>query len=224
MKKDLKALHGKDYVERFETEQSPNRLNRIIEHLEVTGQMKVCDFGCGNGMLMPYLCPAVLEYTGVDFSEDFITAARDRKKRYDFKNATFFCEDINHFCAGHIKNFDAGFAMDLSEHVPDTEWLEILQSIHTTLKSNSILYLHTPNAKFFIEKMKKSGFILQQFPEHVAIRDSASNAELLQKAGFSNVEVNFLPHYNVLKLIHPFSFIPILGRYFQARLFIRAVA
>jgi cyclopropane fatty-acyl-phospholipid synthase-like methyltransferase len=175
-------------------------------------------------MLMPLLCPVVSEYTGVDFSEDFITAARSRQNRYGFKNATFFCDDINHFCAERQKYFDAGFALDLSEHVPDGEWLEILRSIHSTLKTNSVLYLHTPNAKFFIEMIKKSGFILKQFPEHVAVRDAASNAELLQKAGFSTVKITFLPHYNVLGLIHPFSLIPIWGCYFQARLFIRAMA
>jgi len=221
-KPDLKSLHGSDYVQRFETEQLPQRLERLIGHIEMTKEMTACDFGCGNGMLMPYVCPRVSSYVGIDFSEDFISAARNNARQHGFKNAEFVCGDIKEFCSEHTKAFDIGFAMDVSEHVPDEEWLEILQSIHASLKPSGSLYLHTPNARFIIEIMKEKNFILKQFPEHVAVRDAKSNIELLQRAGFTRIVLESLPHYNILRYLHPLSHLPLIGAFFEARLFIRA--
>jgi len=186
--------------------------------------MTVCDFGCGNGLLMPHLCPNVDKYFGVDFSEEFIDAANRRKSALGYNNATFVCADINNFCAQHESCFDAGFAMDFSEHVPDDEWLDILRSIRHAIKPNKKLYLHTPNARFIIEIMKKHNFILKQFPEHVAVRDATENIKLLRQAGFSNINSIALPHYNILKYLHILSYAPVVGKYFEARLFIEATA
>jgi 2-polyprenyl-6-hydroxyphenyl methylase/3-demethylubiquinone-9 3-methyltransferase len=223
-KPNMKKLHGNEYVERFNLEQSPLRLDRLNSLIALSKDMLVCDFGCGNGMLMEYLCPRVAEYQGVDFSENFIVSAKARKQSLGFSNATFFCEDINQFCASRECQFDAAFAMDFSEHVHDDDWIRILVSIRSTLKPGGILYLHTPNARFLIEIMKEREFLLRQFPEHVAVRDAEHNVALLVQAGFVSVNVSELPHYNILKLLHPLSFIPIVGKYFEARLFIQAVA
>jgi len=223
-KPDMKELHGKEYVERFNLEQSPLRLDRLMPLVALSKDMLVCDFACGNGMLMEYLCPRVAEYQGVDFSEDFIVSAKAKKQSSEFSNATFFCEDINQFCLSRECIFDAAFAMDLAEHVYNDDWSRILASIHSVLKPGGVLYLHTPNARFFIEIMKERGFLLKQFPEHVAVRDAKLNVALLNQAGFISVSVSKLPHYNILKLLHPLSFIPIVGKYFEARLFIQAMA
>jgi 2-polyprenyl-3-methyl-5-hydroxy-6-metoxy-1,4-benzoquinol methylase len=222
MKKNLKSLHSSEYVKRFEYEQSPNRLGRLMSLISLSNHMAVCDFGCGNGMLMEQLCTKVAEYSGVDFSEDFIAAANLKKQDLGFCNASFFCEDITHFCDSHKGEFNIAFAMDISEHVYDKNWVQILTSIHSTLKHNGILYLHTPNADFFVEKMKQRNFLIKQFPEHIAVRNAAHNSNLIQQAGFSSIRVFKLPHYNTLKYIHPFSKLPLIGKFFEARLFIQA--
>ncbi len=224
MKQELKKLHGTEYVTRFESEQLPVRLERLIDRMDLDSTMNVCDFGCGNGLLMPYLCPIVSEYVGVDFSEEFIVSANRNRDQCRFKNAHFYCDSIDHFCSQRTNFFDAGFAFDLSEHVPDDRWLEILKSIRLSLKCSSPIYLHTPNAVFFVELMKKRGFILKQFPEHVAVRNSQENRRLLLQAGFKSIEITSLPHYNILKYFHIFSCLPFAGRFFEARLFIRAIA
>lgn len=221
---DLRLLHGYEYVQRFEEKQSPMRLDRLMSRIPLSSNMHVADFGCGNGLMLPHVAPRVATYTGVDFSPEFIESARVRVKNYGFTNAGFHCADINDFCAKRANAFDVGFAMDFSEHVPDKQWVQILASIRSSLKPGGALYLHTPNALFFIEIMKERGFILKQFPEHVAVRNAADNTALLRQAGFETVEVTTLPHYNVLRYLHPLSYLPLLGRYFEARLFIKALA
>jgi hypothetical protein len=68
--------------------------------------------------------------------------------------------------------------------------------------------------------------VLPQFPEHIAVRDMRQNIDLLAASGFERAKVNgrVLPHYNVLKVVHPLRRLPLVGRLFEARLFITAQA
>lgn len=220
---NLKDYYGRDYVEKFSKHQSLHRLNRLLKHMKLRPSYQVADFACGNGMLMPLVAPKVMSYVGVDFSEEFIRDANERKIRQDINNADFICADISAFCIAHEKVFDCAFAMDFSEHVYDDDWVEILGGIRRSLKINSSLYIHTPNALFIVEQMKKHSFILKQFKEHVAVRSPEENLMLLKKAGFKIVRILLLPHYNAFRFLHFLSYVPVIGKFFEARIFIEAV-
>ncbi|HDS15887.1 MAG TPA: class I SAM-dependent methyltransferase [Proteobacteria bacterium] len=157
---ELKLLYGLDYVNAFEKMQSPARLERLYDYFELEAGYVVADFACGNGMLMSYLSSRVKHYFGIDFSEHFVKQANDSKDRLMISNATFVCSDIVDFCINNPGKFDVGFALDFSEHVYDDEWLEILRAIKSLLKIGGKLYLHTPNADYFIEIMKKYNFLI----------------------------------------------------------------
>ena len=219
---ELKKLYGKGYVEIFQQKQSLYRLERLLEYMNIDSDHSVADFGCGSGILMELIASKVKSYVGIDFSEAFIKTAKQKKKQLSIHNAEFFCMDINEFCQKHIRMFDVGFAMDFSEHVYDEEWERILRSIRMSLKPGGRLYLHTPNASFFLERMKSKNFIVKQFPEHVAVRSLEDNVSLIKKAGFIVTQVRLLPHYNILRFVHPLSYIPFAGKYFSARIFIEA--
>ncbi len=219
--KELKELYDESYVALFK-HKSPLRLNRILKYMKVDSAFNVADFGCGNGMIMDIITPKVNSYIGIDFSDLFIKAANERKEKLFINNAEFVCADINEFCERHQKVFDVGFAMDFSEHIYDEEWGKILKSIRKSLKPNGKLYLHTPNAEFFLEKMKSKNFIAKQFSHHIAVRTPEHNTLLLRQAGFNEIRIRLIPHYNILRIVHPLSYIPVLGRYFNARIFIEA--
>ena len=221
-KEQLKELHGKKYVESFTNKQSNFRIERLINLVPLSSDFKVADFGCGNGMLFHFLSNKVDSYTGIDFSEEFIDAAK-RKQYSSTSNVEFVCADIFEFCSKNKEVYDLAFAMDFSEHVYDEEWVDILIAIHSSLKDGGKLYIHTPNAEFFLEIMKKHNFILKQFPEHVAVRDIDNNCNLLKKAGFEIKKIDLISHYNILKFLHLMSFIPAIGKYFKARIFIEAI-
>ncbi len=221
--KQLKQLYGKAYIESF-NKQSPKRLLRLIDYIKVYRTYSVADYACGNGMLMEFIAPKVKSYTGIDFSEPFIRAANEKKEKLSIKNAEFVCSDIKEFCQIHENIFDVGFAIDFSEHVYDKEWSQILISIKKSLKQNGKLYLHTPNAEFFLEKMKSKNIIFKQFPEHIAVRTPEKNASILREAGFNVEHIWLIPHYNILKLVHPISYFPVVGKFFKARILIEATA
>jgi len=219
---DLIKFYDKEYVQEYENKPI-NRLSNLINLIDLDQHFNVVDFACGNGMLMELVAPNVNSYIGVDFSDLFINAANKRKERFSFKNVDFICSDINDFCSLNINKFDVGFAMDFTEHVSDNELNEMLTSMHKSLKKGGKLYAHTPNATFLLEILKDKNLIFKQFPEHIAVRNSRQYIKLFQSAGFSIVNIKFIPHYNSLRILHPLSFIPIIGKYFEARLFIEAI-
>lgn len=220
--KNLQNLYENEYVEKFEIDQSPLRISRLMQYVALPKDSHIADFGCGNGMLLACIHNQVRTYSGVDFSECFIIAARKRQNKSEISNAEFFCESIESFCSRNHYTFDAGFVMDLAEHVYDKEWSGILMAIRSSLKPGGKLYLHTPNADFFLEMMKKKNLIFHQFEEHVAVRDVHQNIQLLEDAGFFKYEIKMLPHYNILRYLHFLSYIPMIGKHFKARIFIIA--
>jgi 2-polyprenyl-3-methyl-5-hydroxy-6-metoxy-1,4-benzoquinol methylase len=219
---ELKALYGEEYVRKFKT-QSPRRLARLVPYLSLRPTDTVCDFGCGNGMLLDLVRDRVRHYVGVDFSEAFVGAAWERAKSLGSVDAQFVCSGIADFCASRPSSIDVAFALDFSEHLYDDEWSQILRSIRSVLKPNGRLYLHTPNADFILEMMKARNFILSRQTEHVAVRRAEENCRLLCEAGFSVNEVRVLAHYkSVLRWAHALTVLPGIGRHFGARLFIEA--
>jgi 2-polyprenyl-3-methyl-5-hydroxy-6-metoxy-1,4-benzoquinol methylase len=164
----------------------------------------------------------VRKYSGADFPEHFIIAAKNRQNILRIENAEFFCESTESFCSRNHEKSDAGFVLDLAGHVPEREWSTIRSALRRSIKPGGRLCFHTPNAGFFLAMMKKKNFIVHPFEEHGAVRDEHQNLRMLEDAGFTPSEVKMLPHYNLLRYMHFLSFFPFEGNYFKARIFIIA--
>jgi 2-polyprenyl-6-hydroxyphenyl methylase/3-demethylubiquinone-9 3-methyltransferase len=217
-----RRLHSGEYVARY-VRKPLTRVERLAPLMDLQPHHLLADFACGDGMLAEVVKDRVAAYHGVDFSQDFIDAARLRAARAGLTRATFHCADIVEFCRANPCAYDVGSALDFSEHVDDSTFVEIFSAIRECLKPGGRLYLHTPNLGFFLERAKAAG-ILRQSPEHIAVRDLAQNIGLLRASGYDadKIEGRVLPHYNVLKLLHPLRSTPVLGPLFEARLFISA--
>lgn len=216
-----KQLHSGDYVRQYERKPI-SRISRLVPGMALTPTTRLVDYACGNAMLLGEVHDKVQHYVGVDFSEDFIAAAQRRAEALGATNSEFHCQDIVAFGEAHPGRFDVATALDFSEHVEDDAFVPILVAIRKSLKPGGRLYLHTPNLDFFMERMRDSGVLLKQRPEHVAVRDVAQNVDVLARAGFdrSRIKATLIPHYNVLRVLDPLRHLPVLGRYFEARIFI----
>lgn len=215
-----KQLHSGAYVEMYE-KKPISRIERLVPFLNLKGTEELVDFACGNGMLLPLIHNHVAHYYGVDFSEDFIRAAKQRAAKYSIENCSFHCEDIVKFCDAHTGRFDIATAFDFSEHIDDNDFMRIFPAIRRSLKTGGRLFLHTPNLDFFIEQLKNRG-IMKQFPEHIAVRTPSENVALLERSGFARtrIAVTGIAHYESLRLLHPLRHLPLVGKFFVARLFI----
>lgn len=219
---DAIALHSGDYVERYNAKPI-DRVRNLARRMRLAPDAWLADFACGNGMLLHALGPRTGSYDGVDFSPDFIASANAWAEREGCRNYRFHCDDIIAFCAARPAHFDAAATLDFSEHVTDDVAVPIYAAIRQSLAPGGTLYLHTPNGDFFMERAKDAG-ILRQFPEHIAVRNGAQTVEMLVRAGFprDGILLSHIAHYNVLKWLHPLSRLPLLGKWFEARLWIEA--
>lgn len=218
-----KQLHSGEYVRMYERKPI-SRLQRLVPWLRLRGDEDLADFACGNAMLLPLIHDRVRSYHGVDFSQDFIEVARQRAAAAGIVNGTFHCRDIVEFCADHPARFDVATAFDFSEHIDDGDFVRIFSAIRASLKPGGRLLLHTPELDFFMERLKERG-VLEQFPEHIAVRTGDGNVALLRQCGFQaeQIRVEHIAHYNVLRCLHPLRHLPVVGRFFRARLVIECV-
>jgi len=219
-REDRIRAHSGAYVEMYERKPI-SRIARLVPALQLQPNDDLVDIACGNAMLLPLVHDRVRSYQGVDFSPEFIDVARRRAEQHGISNCTFHCEDVVDFCAARKARFDVATALDFSEHIDDSDFVAIFTSIHGALRDGGRLYLHTPNLDFVMERLKDRG-ILRQFPEHIAVRNAAHLVGLLERCGFDRgkIRVGILPHYNVLRLLHPLRHLPVVGRFFAARLFV----
>jgi 2-polyprenyl-6-hydroxyphenyl methylase / 3-demethylubiquinone-9 3-methyltransferase len=214
---ELRAIYDQSYVDQYDPH-AVQRIRRMLPFFSLSPDDEVADFGCGNGVLLELVAPSVRAYVGVDFSEEFVRAAERRREAGGVRNGTFHCGDIVSFCDAHPNRFDAAFALDFSEHVYDDQFVRIFRAIHGSLKPGASLYLHTPNAEYFMEQLKARG-ILTQVEGHVGVRDVRQHEKLLRECGFADVRVRYLAHYlYVAALFHGLGSVPGIGRYFRARL------
>jgi hypothetical protein len=80
--------------------------------------------------------------------------------------------------------------------------------------------VHTPNAEYFMERLKARG-TLTQVEGHVGVRDARRHEELLAQCGFASIHVRYLPHYLPLAAkFHALGALPRVGPLFRARLFL----
>lgn len=213
-------MHSGDYVELLDSIPI-SRMTRLVPLMALSPTTRLVDFACGTGPLSALVQDHVASYEGIDFSPDFVVAARRIAAEKGVANATFHCEDIVAFCARHRDEYDVVTANDFSEHVYDNDFLQIFRAAHDILKPGGWLYIYTPNLAFFWEWMKDVG-LAKQFPQHIAVRDAGQYLALLEQCGFrrENIDVRYLPHFNIFRTVHWLSRLPLVGRHFQAKLFI----
>jgi 2-polyprenyl-3-methyl-5-hydroxy-6-metoxy-1,4-benzoquinol methylase len=214
---ETKHLYDKSYINKL-NKQSDLRIRRLLKYLDLNNTQVVADIGCGDGKLAKLICSKVKLYYGFDFSSDFINIAK--KDNSELHNANFTVENIIDFCLSKPDEFDKVFTLDFSEHVDDSDFLEIYSAIYKSLNEKGELIIHTPNSDYILEWLKKVG-ILKQFPQHIAVRNKEEYLYMLNIIGFEKINVIFLSHYiPVLRFLHLFTFLPVIGRFFKARLLI----
>ena len=218
---ELKNYYKGEYVAKYET-YPIERIERLAPFFDLKKTDVVADFACGNGMLLDLIHDKVGTYYGVDFSEEFIDAAKKRAGSLNVNNAFFECSDIIEFCQKNKERFDKAFTLDFGYLISDDVFISIHNSIHRSLKEDGILYFYVPNGDFLLEILKKRKIINNRVPG-MMFRNNEEYIKLLKESGFRNIQTKYLSHYNSLKYLHFLSYMPVLGKYFKAKLFIRCI-
>ena len=211
-----------EYVENYKRN-SYRRLQRLLPLIDFHSDDVVCDYGCGNGMLLELIHSKVGFYCGVDFSEDFIDATRQMLKQKNYSNCEFICSGIVDFCRTHRNTFTKAFAFDFSTYLSNSEFVDVFEAIKLSLKDAASLYIHVPDGIYVLEKLKRTKIGRRAFQGYVPVRNCMTASDytrILTELGYKELKVQFLPNYNFLGMLHFLRDIPILGRFLNARLFI----
>ncbi len=193
----------KEYTEHYHKEPG-RRISNILENIQLSKKDVIGDFACGNGLLARALNEKYREYNGVDKSSLFIKECKKWVKENNIKNTSFVREDIVKFCKKNVNKYSKAFTLDFSEHIDDNDFIEIYSAIKKSISKQGKLIIHTPNKDFLLEKLKNIG-ILPQTRGHIAVRNFQEYKILLEKCGYKNIKVKYLPHYQKVLNILPTS-------------------
>ena len=125
-------MHSGAYVEEYE-HKPISRIARLLPRMTLRRDEELVDIACGNGMLLPLVADRVLAYHGVDFSPDFIEAARRKAAAAGIANGSFHCEDVIDFAKAHPGRFGVATALDFSEHIGDDDFIAIFSAVRNAM-------------------------------------------------------------------------------------------
>jgi 2-polyprenyl-6-hydroxyphenyl methylase / 3-demethylubiquinone-9 3-methyltransferase len=202
------------------------RIRQILRNLSFTPSDRICEFGCGLGHILFAIAPLIGNGIGFDFSEFAIAEAERRCKAAAIDNLAFKAIDIETLVTDELfrGQFDKVLMMDISEHLYDETLMRFLAAAHHVLVPGGELYVHTPNAGYYLERLKSRNIILKQFPSHIAVRGRQAYEAALLSTGFRVEKVTMLPHYNFAlgKLDNLMIRLPYIRHLFMSRILIKA--
>jgi len=120
---------------------NPARLGFIAAGTKLEGA-RVCDVGCGGGILSEALARAGADVVALDLAEDVLGAARLHALESGLA-VEYRCEAVEQYAGSHEGQFDAVTCMELLEHVPDPG--AFVRECARLLKPEGRLYVSTLN-------------------------------------------------------------------------------
>ena len=101
--------------------------------------MRLLDFGCGNGRLVPFV--EGVEYVGVDNNPSYIDSATEQ---YGGPTTRFICADLNDLADMGIESVDVVVCIGVLHHLDDTIAARALEASAHLLKADGRLITMDP--------------------------------------------------------------------------------
>jgi SAM-dependent methyltransferase len=175
------------YLER--TPWTELRLAAVQDLVDPREGERVLDLGCAAGAITHFLSGFGCRVVGVDSEPLAIETARSLFPELEFVQA-----DVVELPFAD-QSFDKAVAADLVEHLDDEAFAGMLAEVHRGLVPGGTLSIYTPNPKHLIERLKARDLILAQNPTHIGLRDAATLAGFLVRAGFDVERSEWTPSF-----------------------------
>lgn len=214
---ETKEAFTGDYVQAMDS-LPVARFKWLLPRLELRGDERVVDYGCGSGRLLDCIHDRVAHYHGVDFSPEFIEFAKARVEKLGIRNASFECDEIVGFCARNPEAFDLAFTIDFAGYLDDAAFVELYRAIHSSLKPGGKVVLYMANGRYVVEILKRRGLFPKPKAPYLAVRNREQYVRLLREVGFERIDVEFTPHFRGPRIPDVLSEAPGIGKYLQAKI------
>lgn len=186
------------------------RARLLISNLNLKGDEKVLDAGCGDGYYIKILLEIYpnLEIYGIDIDPKALEAARrNLEKELRTKKLKIYEKSITE--TGFQDNFfDAAFSSEVLEHVPND--IEALNEIKRVIKVDKKYIVTVPNYNFpfmwdpinwFLQKFFnthiKKGFFAGIWNQHIRLYTIDTFMNLIAKADMKTDMIRAVTHYSL---------------------------
>lgn len=185
----------------------------------------VLDLGSARGDVCFLLAPLVKEAVGIDASPKAVALAEAERERRGLRNVRFVAGDVADLFGIPDASIDVAGAFDLLEHVDDATVRQMLRALRRVLKAGGVFVAYTPNREHYVERLKAHDFLLEQFPEHIAVRRPREIVRLLEDEGWRPRSLTYSPApFPVVRFLERLLWrIPGVGRLFRYRILLEAV-
>jgi 2-polyprenyl-6-hydroxyphenyl methylase / 3-demethylubiquinone-9 3-methyltransferase len=178
---------------------NPLRLAYVAESQQIVDS-RICDVGCGGGLLSEALASGGADVVAIDLGEDVLGVARlhllESGLAVDYRLSSV--EDL---AAAEPESFDAVTCMEMLEHVPDPA--AVIEACARLLKPGGRLFLSTLNRtpKAFALAVVGAEYVLGLLPrgthQYARFIRPAELGRWLRLAGLELQDVSGM-HYNPL--------------------------
>ncbi|MGB9836552.1 MAG: class I SAM-dependent methyltransferase [Candidatus Saccharicenans sp.] len=171
-----------EWEEEHRTVEPDQKLNRILERLELRAGQIVLDAGCGTGRLIPFILDKIGpegKLVAVDLSARMLDIARNKYRQH---NVIFYQADVSELEVEKL--FDRIICLCLFPHLPDKE--RSLRAFRKYLKpAGRLVIAHTASR----EEVNNFHARLPEPICHDRLPERSEMIKLLQKTGFSLLEL-----------------------------------
>ena len=143
---------------------------------------RLLDVGCATGFFMEAATEEGFDVRGVEFSTVAISMARPDIRERIVRG------DVNALLAKEPEKFDVVTAFDIIEHVQDPA--NFLKEIREILQPGGVLAISTPDTGHFLRYLMGSKWPMLQPMQHTVLFSRQSIADLLQRCGFTDIQVD----------------------------------
>ncbi len=184
----------------------------------------VLDLGSARGDVCFLLAPLVKEAVGIDASPKAVALAEAERERRGLRNVRFVAGDVADLFGIPDASIDVAGAFDLLEHVNDATVRQMLRALRRVLKPGGVFVAYTPNREHYVERLKAHDFLLEQFPEHIAVRRPREIVRLLEDEGWRPRALTYSPApFPVVRFLERLLWrLPGPGRLFRYRILLVA--
>jgi len=185
------------------------RLQKTLNLLENIENKKICDLGCGTGVLIPFILKKKGNYTGIDFSKEMLDKIKLKYSKEIFDNkVNLILSDFNNI--DETAKYEVLIGLGFIEYFEDPE--KILKKLYNMMSENSSLILSFPNVNSFDFLMIRLLTLLRIFVKKIFSLGgpnpprkmwSKKNAcRLLTKSGFKILKIK---NYEINIFVYPLT-------------------
>ncbi len=191
-----------------------SHLQEIIDSSEKDGPLNVLDFGCGHGLMHPFITGNHL-ITGVDPAAEVIEMAKSINPEHSYQNF----DGCNLPFEDNI--FDIAFAVCVFHHIPTQERLKAIEEMVRVTKDGGIIVIYEHNPLNPLTRKVVNDCPLDQNAELLYSRETIS---LFKSQGLKSYNLEFIIFFplraKIFRLIERLlKYIP-LGAQYAAKAYV----